>query len=107
MRVACRRIVLCVLLLSASRPCFADTLHDLDARLQADMAQRESWVTRAGFPPSYRINETAKVLLIDLDGAQLPRVEEEAVLDGLLTNATSDVQKAAIKIVRGQIEHDR
>jgi len=107
MRNARRATFLGIALVFFGRPCFAADLHDLQMHLQADMAQREAWVTHAGFPPSYRVDETAKILLIDLDGAQLSRVDEEAVLSGLLTISTTDVQKSAIKIVRGQIVHDR
>lgn len=107
MRNACMGALLSMALLCFARPCFAADLRDLQAHLQADMVQREAWVTHSGFPPRYRVDETAKVLLIDLDEAQLSRADEEAVLDGLLTMSTSDVQKSAINVVRGQISHDR
>ena len=107
MRPVSAAVLLGMFMVLANERCFAAGLKDLEASLQADMAQREAWVTHAGFPPNYRVDETAKVLLIDLDAAELPRRDEDAVIDGLLNYAANDVQKAAIKIVCGQIAHDR
>jgi hypothetical protein len=82
----------------------------MDGRAKAlrdAMDRTELFATSAGFPPSYIVTNIAAAMLVNIDADQLPGRDERALLDKVAAETLSPAEKAAVPVLRTQLQPDR